>query len=159
MPNFVQIFLNIMTIYRTIRLLFIGILVLSCSNDEGSGNPFINEIGFTFDINLNLPLYSPLTNIGNAVYVGNAGVGVRGVFVINTGFDLFRAFEASCPNHSPNSCSTMQSDGQVATCSCEDYRYNLLTGQQLDRPDDGQQYYDMVEYRAVKSGDSVIISN
>ena len=159
MPNFVQIFLNIMSIYNTIRLLFIGILVLSCSNDEGSGNPFIADINFSFDINLNLPLYSPLTNIGNAVYVGNAGVGVRGVFVINTGFDLFRSFEASCPNHAPNSCSTMESTGQVATCSCEDYEYNLLTGQQLNRPDDGQQYYDMVEYRAVKSGDTVIISN
>ena len=145
--------------YKSIRLLFIGILLLSCSDDKGSGNPFLADINFSFDINLNLPLYSPLTNIGNAVYVGNAGVGVRGVFVINTGFELFRAFEASCPNHPPNTCSTMESTGQVATCSCEDYEYNLLTGQQLNRPDDGQQYYDMVEYRAVKSGDSVIISN
>ena len=147
------------SIYRTIYLLIIGIIAFSCSNDERSGNPFIADINFSFDINLNLPLYSPLTNIGNAVYVGNAGVGVRGVFVINTGFDLYRAFEASCPNHAPNTCSTMESTGQIATCSCEDYEYNLLTGQLLDRPDDGQQYYDMVEYRAVKSGDSVIISN
>lgn len=148
-----------MALFKPVRAVLICLIFLACSNDEERSNPFLADIGFNFDLNLNLPLYSPLTNIGNAVYVGNAGVGVRGVFVINTGFDLFRAFEASCPNHAPNACSTMESTGQVASCSCEDFEYNLLTGQQLNRPDDGQRYYDMLEYRAVKSGNSVIISN
>ena len=159
MLNFVQNFLNIMRFRVLLRNVFFVILILSCSNDEGNGNPFLPKIGFNFEINLNLPLYSPLTNIGNAVLVETQGVGVRGVYVVNTGFDLFRAFEASCPNHSPSPCSTMDSNGQVATCSCEDFEYNLLTGQLLDRPDDGELYYDMLEYRAVKSGTSVIISN
>ncbi|RKN83668.1 hypothetical protein D7Z94_04805 [Ulvibacterium marinum] len=110
-------------------------------------------------MNLNLPLYSPLTNVGNAVYIPTQGVGTRGVFVINVGFDQFRAFEASCPNHAPNNCSTMELDGQTATCSCENYEYSLFTGQQLNRPDDGNRYYDMLEYRASFNGNSVIISN
>ena len=148
-----------MALLKPVRALLICLILLSCSNDEDRPNPFLPDIGFNFDLNLNLPLYAPLTNIGNSVYVGNAGVGVRGAFVINTGFDLFRAFEASCPNHSPNACSTMESTGQVASCPCEDFEYNLLTGQQLNRPDDGERYYDMLEYRAVKSGNSVIISN
>ena len=134
-------------------------LMLSCSSDRGTRNPFLQEVGFRFDINLNLPLYSPLTNTGNAVYVGSLGVGTKGAFVINTGFNVFRAFEASCPNHAPNSCSTMVLDGQIAKCSCEDYEYSLFTGQQLNRPDDGKRYYDMLEYRATQSGSSVIISN
>ncbi len=159
MLNFVQIFLNSMRIPGSLFLLLTMLILLSCSNDERRENPYLADINFSFDINLNLPLYSPLTNIGNAVYVGNPGVGVRGAFVVNTGFDLFRAFEASCPNHAPNSCSTMEGNGQTAQCACEDFRYNLLTGQQLDRPDDGTRYYDMLEYRAVKSGNSVIISN
>ena len=133
--------------------------ILSCSSDRGTRNPFLQEVGFRFDINLNLPLYSPLTNTGNAVYVGSLGVGTKGVFVINAGFNVFRAFEASCPNHAPNSCSTMILDGQIARCSCEDYEYSLFTGQQLNRPDDGQRYYDMLEYRATQSGNTVIISN
>lgn len=144
---------------RSLYAIFAILIVLSCSNDEERRNPFLPEINFSFDISLNLPLYSPLTNIGNAVYVDVQGVGVRGVFVVNTGFDLFRAFEASCPNHAPSACSTMTSNGQIASCSCEDYEYNLLTGQQLNRPDDGNRYYDMLEYRAVKNGNSVIISN
>jgi nitrite reductase/ring-hydroxylating ferredoxin subunit len=141
------------------RFLFLLALILSCNNDRGTRNPFLQEIGFRFDVNLNLPLYSPLTNPGNAIYIDSQGVGTRGVFVINTGFDVFRAFEASCPNHAPNSCSTMDLDGQNAFCSCENYEYSLFTGQQLNRPDDGNRYYDMLEYRATQSGNTVVISN
>lgn len=135
------------------------ILVLSCNNDRTNRNPFLQEIGFRFDINLNLPLYSPLTNTGNVVYINSAEVGTRGVFVINAGFEQYRAFEASCPNHAPNECSTMTSSGQVVTCTCEDYEYSLFTGQQLNRPDDGNRYYDMLEYNASSSGNVVVISN
>lgn len=135
------------------------VLIVSCSNEQTNRNPFLQEIGFRFDANLNLPLYSPLTNTGSAVLVPNAGVGTRGVFIINTGFNQFRAFEASCPNHEPNSCSTMVLDGQVATCECEEYQYSLFTGQQLNRPDDGNRYYDMLEYRATFNGNTVSISN
>lgn len=142
-----------------IRNIIFVIFLLSCDSDRTNRNPFLQEIGFQFDINLNLPLYSPLTNVGNAVYIGTQGVGTRGVFVINAGFDQFRAFEASCPNHAPNNCSTMQLDGQSATCSCEGYEYSLFTGQQLNRPDDGNRYYDMLEYRASFNGNTVIISN
>lgn len=135
------------------------VLIVSCSNEQTNRNPFLQEIGFRFDANLNLPRYSPLTNTGSAVLVPNAGVGTRGVFIINTGFNQFRAFEASCPNHEPNSCSAMVLDGQVATCECEEYQYSLFTGQQLNRPDDGNRYYDMLEYRATFNGNTVSISN
>ncbi len=143
---------------RLSYFLWASILLLACSKDRGDRNPFLPEIGFRFDINLNLPLYSPLTNPGNAVYVGAQGVGVRGAFVINTGFD-YVAFEASCPNHQPNSCSTLALEGQVAVCSCEDYEYSLFTGQQLNRPNDGNRYYDLLNYRASKNGNVIVISN
>ncbi|NAS12651.1 Rieske (2Fe-2S) protein [Poritiphilus flavus] len=144
---------------RRISALILLVFLLACDNDNERRNPFLQEINFRFDLNLNLPLYSPLTNPGNAVYVNSQGVGTRGVFVMNTGFDIFRAFEASCPNHAPNSCSTMTIEGQNAICSCENFEYSLFTGQQLDRPDDGSRYYDMLEYRATLSGGSVVISN
>lgn len=143
---------------RILRILLFVFLV-SCSNDQTNRNPFLQEIGFRFDANLNLPLYSPLTNTGSAVLVQSGGIGTRGVFIINTGFNQFRAFEASCPNHAPNTCSTMTLDGQVATCACEDYEYSLFTGQQLNRPDDGNRYYDMLEYRATFNGNIVSITN
>ncbi len=139
-------------------MLLLLLFTLACSNDQGQRNPYLQEIGFRFEINLNLPLYSPLTNPGNAVYIGAQGIGIRGVYVMNTGF-AYRVFEASCPNHSPNSCSTTSLSGQTAVCGCEDYEYSLFTGQQLAPPDDGGRYFNMLEYRATQSGNVVVISN
>ncbi|UII78108.1 hypothetical protein [Flagellimonas sp. CMM7] len=135
------------------------IFLISCDSDSTNRNPFLQEVGFRFDLNLNLPLYSDLNNIGNPVFVDNNGVGTRGAFVIKSGLDTFFAFEASCPNHAPNNCSTMTIDGQNVTCSCEGYTYSLFTGQQLDRPDDGNRYYDLLFYRATQSGNTITISN
>ncbi len=141
-------------------LVFAFLLVLlSCSSDNVQRNPFLQEVGFRADLNLNLPLYSPLTTAGNAVYVGGQGIGIRGIIVINTGFDVYRAFEASCPNHVPNNCSTMDLNGQTAVCSCEDFEYSAFTGQLLNRPDDGERYFDMLEYRATLSGNTVVVTN
>ncbi|WP_396633109.1 Rieske (2Fe-2S) protein [Maribacter sp. R86514] len=135
------------------------LIITACSNDGTNRNPYLQEIGFRFEANLNLPSYSPLTNTGSVVYINSDLAGTRGVFVINSGFDQFRAFEGSCPNHAPNDCSTMSFRGQVATCSCEGYEYSLFTGQLLDVPDDGNRYYNMLEYRTSFNGGSVIIFN
>lgn len=143
---------------KILSLIFL-ISLLACDKQSTNRNPFLQEVGFSFELNLNLPLYSPLNNIGNVVYIANEQVGTRGAFVIKSGFDQFRVFEASCPNHAPNTCSTMTFTGQVATCSCEDYTYSLFTGQMFDRPDNGTRFFDMLEYRATFSGNSVIISN
>ncbi|MEX0312559.1 MAG: Rieske (2Fe-2S) protein [Allomuricauda sp.] len=135
--------------------------LLACSSDSTNRNPFLQEVNFRFEINLNLPLYNKLNNIGNPIYVPNTGVGTRGVFVMRSGLSgsQYVAWEASCPNHAPNNCSTMTIDGQNAVCPCEDYTYSLFTGQQLDRPDDGNRYYDLLFYRATQSGNIVTIFN
>ncbi|RKR15083.1 hypothetical protein CLV91_1165 [Maribacter vaceletii] len=138
---------------------FLISILFSCSSDRGNRNPYLQEIGFRFEINLNLPKYSPLTNVGNAVYVNANGVGTKGAFVINSGFNQYLAFEASCPNHAPNECSTMTLNGQEVTCSCEEFTYNLFTGQLSNTPKDGGRYYDMLNYNATGSGNIVSISN
>lgn len=135
------------------------IFLISCSSDSTNRNPYLQEVNFRFEVNLNLPLYTNLNTIANPVYIGSSGVGTRGVFVVKSSLDTYYAFEASCPNHAPNNCSTMTIDGINVVCSCEGYTYNLLTGQQLDRPDDGNRYYDLLFYSATQSGNVVIISN
>jgi len=131
----------------------------SCEDDISNRNPFLQEVPFSFELNLNLPLYNDLSNIGNPVYVGNTGVGLRGAFVMRTSFDSFFAFEASCPNHVPNDCSTMTIQGQNVICACEDFEYTLFTGEHLNRPDDGSRTFDLLFYRTRQSGSTVIISN
>lgn len=144
---------------KLLKIFLFLLLLASCSNDRTNRNPYLQDVGFRFDANLNLPQYSPLTYTGNAVLIDNKGVGTRGVYVMNTGFNVFRAFEANCPNHAPNNCSTMELDGQNAKCPCDGYEYSLFTGQMLNRPNDGKQYYNMLEYHTTFSGNVLVISN
>ena len=141
-----------------VTLLFV-VIFCSCQDDISNRNPFLQEVSFRFELNLNLPLYNNLSNIGNPVFVNNAGVGTRGAFVMRTSFDTFFAFEASCPNHVPNECSTMFIEGQNVICPCEDFEYSLFTGEHLNRPEDGSRSFDLLFYRTVQSGNTVIISN
>ncbi|WP_136466721.1 Rieske (2Fe-2S) protein [Flagellimonas onchidii] len=145
------------SLWRSILLL----ALISCSTDSTNRNPYLLEVNFRFDVNLNLPSYLELNNIGNPDYIPNAGVGIRGIFVMKAGLSgsQYVAWEASCPNHAPNSCSTMMIDGQNAVCPCDNYTYSLFTGQLLNRPDDGNRYYDLLFYRATQSGNTVIVSN
>jgi len=142
-------------IFRT----FLFLLLLSCENSSSNRNPFLQEVSFRFDLNINLPLYNDLINIGNPVFVNNAGVGTRGAFVMRNGINSFIAFEASCPNHTPNECSTMTIQGQNVVCSCEDFEYNLFTGEHLNRPDDGSRTFDLLFYQTSQSGNIVTVFN
>ncbi len=140
--------------------LFILTLFLGCSKDSVERNPFLPDVSFRFDLNLNLPLYNDLNNIGNPIYVGNNGVGIRGVFVMRIGSgDQFVAWEANCPNHAPNDCSTMTLEGQNVRCPCDDFEYNLFFGQLLNPPEDGSRFFNLKPYRAVLAGNSVVVSN
>ena len=131
----------------------------SCNNDNVNRNPYLPEVSFSFDINLNLPLYSSLQVPGNSIYIGNAGVGIRGVFVTNNG-SSFYAWEASCPNHVPNECSTMTiTEGINCQCSCDNYKYSLFTGALIGDEQPESQTYGLLSYRTSSSGNVVIISN
>jgi len=141
------------------KFLVLLLIFLSCSKESTDRNPYLLDLGFRFDMNLNLPAYNRLRNIGNTVYVGTQGVGTRGMFVIKSSIDQYMAFEASCPNHAPNNCSTMTMKGQTATCECDGYEYSLFTGQILNPPKDGKRYYDMLYYRADLNGNVVTVSN
>ena len=143
--------------------LILLVLVFACDTNSTTRNPYLQEFGFRFDINTNLPLYSSLTNEGSAIYIDGNQAGTRGIFVIKTqaAFAGYRAFEASCPNHTPNNCSTMTLDNSqnTVTCSCEEYNYSLFTGQLLNAPEGGAKYYNMLEYRVSASGNIVSITN
>ncbi len=144
--------------YIFISLVFSGLLS-SCTKNNLQRNPYLQEIRFSIDINLSLPSYNPLKTTGNPVFINASGVGTKGVIVMNTGFNQFRVFEASCPNHAPSSCSTLSIKGQNGNCGCESYEYSLFTGQMLNRPNDGARYYDLLEYSARANGDVLRIYN
>lgn len=135
--------------------LIFGIALLSCSgdNNNNSENPYLTRVSFQYEINLALPQFDNLRFPGGSVYVASGGV--RGFFVYNLSASDYRAWEASCPNHSPNDCSTMEISGALAECSCEEYQYSLATGQILS----GENLYGMLNYRVSGGNGVLVVSN
>lgn len=131
----------------------ISVLISGCGKDRvNNNNPYLGNYSFSFQINMNLPLYSNLQFPGNSVKVNEFGAGNRGIIVFNSGSGYY-AFDGACPNQELSSCSTLDVSGSNATCPCDDAVYSLFNGQAP-----GMQY-PLKQYRAEQNGNVIIISN
>ena len=125
-------------------------MFFGCStNNFNNNNPNIPNYSFTVDINMNLPSYSNLKYVSNAVYDPNYGV--RGIIIFNTGSG-YNAFDAACPNQALGTCSTMTIKGINAVCPCDSKEYSLFTGQ-------GGLQYPLKQYRVEVNGNMLRVYN
>jgi nitrite reductase/ring-hydroxylating ferredoxin subunit len=142
-----------MNYYRFLLLLiFFG--TFSCSKNQLNNNPYLQDISFEKVINLNLPQYDNLKYSGGSIYLPSGGI--KGLLLFNINEQIM-AWEASCPNQYPSSCSKMTINGVQSICSCEDFKYSLATGQILSNSE--KESYRMKLYYSEKNGNSVRISN
>ena len=135
--------------------LFIAIITIAaCSKDSGrrNRNPNIPSYSFNVELNLNLPLYSDLKYVNQAKMINLSGAGLNGIIVFNTDGNNFNAFEATCPNQIPTTCSKLTIDGIYAVCPCDNVKYSLFDGY-------GEAEYPMLSYRVEIIGDILKISN
>ncbi len=126
-------------------------LLFSCS-DSGfkNTNPYLPNYSVLIDLNLNLPEYSKLKYVSNAVLI--PAKGVRGVVVFNSGSG-YNAFDAACPNQALASCSTMTIKGINLLCPCDNEEYSLFSGQSV-----GKQY-PLKQYRVEVNGSLLRVFN
>lgn len=114
---------------KYILLLLVVPFMCACGSDDNSNNNrYLPNYNFSIDINLELPLYSQLQFPANPVRITQAGIGINGVIVTNTGSG-FTAFEATCPNQAISNCSVLTINGINAKCPCDNVEYSLFTGQ------------------------------
>jgi nitrite reductase/ring-hydroxylating ferredoxin subunit len=126
-------------------------MLFGCStNSTNNNNPYLPNYPVNVDINMNLPAYSNLKFVSNAVYISNQGV--RGILVFNSGSG-YNAFDAACPNQALSSCSTMTINGIYAVCACDNAEYNLFSGQST-----GKQY-PLKQYRVEVNGNLLRVYN
>ena len=143
-------------------LFLIITLLFSCS-DSGirNNNPYLPNYSVLIDLNLNLPEYSNLKFVSNAVFI--PGKGVRGVIVFNTGSG-YNAYDAACPNQAISSCSTMnfkkmdpndplKIDKTTIVCPCDNAEYSLFSGQSAGKE------YPLKQYRVQINGDVLRVYN
>jgi len=132
------------------------VIITSCSGNSVDDRScrFLLNVGVNVSVNMSLPQYSQLQFISNSVYVANAGN--AGIIVTNTGSG-YLAWDASDPNHTPSSCSTLTVSGLNATCGCGDENtYSLVTGQAIGN---GDLQCPLKSYRVEKNGNSLLIYN
>ena len=106
------------------------LLVYNCSERPIDRNPYLVDIRFQREFNLSLPLYSNLNYVGGSLLIEDAGI--NGIILFNLNGSSFLAWEATCPNHLPRSCSKLGIEGVLAVCDCESFQYSLATGQLLN---------------------------
>ncbi len=133
-------------------IISIYITLLSCTKTKQERNPYLKDISFSREINLDLPQYSPLKFANNSVLIPE--IGIKGVIIINTG-NQFLAWEASDPNHYPSTCSRMNPNQFTCSCDCEGNKYSLYDGQLID----GEGNYTLKPYHISLSGNILFVYN
>lgn len=136
---------------------FILLLVLpffmGCEKDSvGNRNPFLPDYAVNYNVNLSLPTFSNLQFPSNGVLITTAGVGIRGIFVFNTGSG-YVAYDAACPNQALSDCSSMTLNGIMAKCPCDGAEYSLFTGLSEGKT------YPMKPYRTEVNGNVIRVYN
>ena len=133
-------------------LLIMAVIAMSgCDSDDYNyRNPYLPDYNFSIDIDMNLPLYNQLNFTGSPVYIGQAGIGINGIFVTKTGSG-FTAFEASCPNQPLSDCSMLERNGINVICPCDDVEFNLFTGLPST-----EVRYSLKPYRVQQTGPSTL---
>lgn len=142
---------------KKLNLLLFCFLLISCNSDDNlnRNNPYLIDPLVNLQLDLSLPQYNPLNFPGNSIIINEQGI--KGIVVYNVDNNQYVALELTDPNHAPSDCSRMTIEGIEATCTCtdDDNKYNIITGQHLLEPN----LYPMQRYSAVKSGNSINITN
>jgi len=136
-------------------LVVVLLCTLGCNRDNSinNSNPYIPIVNFSYTLNLNLPEYTSLGYAGIAKTITYPGVGYNGVVVLNSGGNVYLAYELTCPNQSVSSCSRLKLNGITVVCDCDNAIYNLYSGQAQGKT------YPLKPYRVTPIEGGLIISN
>lgn len=130
---------------------------IGCSKNNIERNPYLPNVPFSYQLNLRLPSYNSLNFAGGGHFIKE--IGLNGVLVFNLNGSSFLAWEATCPNHAIENCSTLSLKGVIAECGCEASQYSLATGQLLNPTETNTTPYSLLFYQVQKVGDALLISN
>lgn len=101
-------------------LVFCMLLGASCKDDNPySGECFIPEVIVNEIINMDLPSYFPLQNLGEHITLEASGN--RGIFLVHFFDDAFYALERTCPYQSDQDCAFVTVDSTNLRLRCGQY--------------------------------------
>ncbi len=121
-------------IYRSILAILLTISVLNISKSCSSRDDTVNcfpEVNINVVLNLNLPAYQNLQNVGGWIYVDEQSSGTRGLIVVKTTTG-FKIYDRNAPHICPDSSTTLIVENSVKiTCPKDGAEWILLTGEPI----------------------------
>lgn len=109
-------------------LLILG--MASCGHREETVNCF-PEVPVNVSININLPAYHHLWNIGGWMYLDEQASAHRGLIVVRTGNNTFKIYDRNAPHICPNGEQTTLEvrDNIKIICPKDQAEWILITGE------------------------------
>lgn len=119
---------NISNVFFSIFLIFITLNFTSCSNREETVSCFpktpINVV-----LNLNLPTYFTLQNVGGWIYINEQQSGTRGLIVVRT-TNGFKIYDRNAPHICPDSNTTLSVENEIKiVCPKDGAEWITITGE------------------------------
>lgn len=114
--------LSILLIFSTL------ILLKSCSTREETSSCFPRPL-ISVQLNLNMPSYFSLQNVGGWVYISEQQSGSRGLIVTRTSSSEFRVYDRNAPHLCPDLQTTLEvENGSFVVCRKDNAKWFLNSG-------------------------------
>lgn len=113
-------------------LIFSALLITnSCGNREDTVSCFPNS-PINVTLNLNLPAYQNLQNVGSYIYVNEQSSGTRGLIVVRT-TNSFKAYDRNAPHICPGNNTTLEVQNNTKiVCPKDGATWILITGEPIN---------------------------
>ena len=120
---------KILKSFLSILLIFSSLKVInSCANRDETISCFPKSL-VSVQLNLNLPAYYNLQNIGGWVYVSEQQSGTRGLIVARTSSTEFKIYDRNAPHICPDQETTLTvENGTYVICKKDNQKWFLSTG-------------------------------
>lgn len=112
----------------TILIFSALIITNSCGNREETVSCFPNS-SINVVLNLNLPAYQNLQNVGGYIYVNEQGSGTKGLIVVRS-TNSFKAYDRNAPHICPDTNTTLEVQNTTKiVCPKDGAEWILITGE------------------------------
>ena len=117
-----------LAIFSSIILIFSLLNITSCKEREETVNCFPN-VPINVVLNLNLPAYYGLQNVGGWIYVNEQECGTRGLIVVRT-TNGFKVYDRNAPHVCPDNNTTLNVENNIkVVCPKDGAEWILITGE------------------------------
>ena len=121
-PSLLKIIIPILLAFSALKTLN------SCSNREETTSCFPNQF-ISVQLNLSLPSYYPLNNIGGWIYVSEQQSGTRGLIIYRASATSFKIYDRNAPHICPDTNTTLEVEGgTLVICKKDNAKWFLMNG-------------------------------